>query len=324
MTTELPGGMAVSRIADPNNDLKIVNAARVSMGKRSDRFVLDGTPEHAERHAASGMGSDDGLIRYLARHNHWTPFAQCRMGMRIRTTQSRFFHLMSDDRHAGATMLSPTPNRSEIEFDWIDSVYGLLTRVEWLAALAAPHLAKDFPHTLAAFGITPGQPNHAACTPIPLDRMPMYEPVTLHLKVPVFVARQLRTSGYGIVYNEISRRYVDEEPEYFGVGRWRMRPQGSIKQGSGEDASVELCDMLSPWVQSSEEAASTLYRSMMANGIAPEQARMVLPQSMMVEYWMTANRKRIKQLVQLRTGEHVQRETKLVAKAIGEAAGVDV
>ena len=69
---------------------------------------------------------------------------------------------------------------------------------------------------------------HKHWTPLPTASRPS------GIKAPIFVARQLAKHQVGLAWNEVSRRYVDEEPEFYFPETWRTRPTGSIKQGSGE------------------------------------------------------------------------------------------
>ena len=169
----------VELIDHMGSDLTVVNAARVSFGKRKESFTI----------------SDVGLVQYLAKHNHWSPFG---------------------------------------------------------------HASLQF-----------------------------------QIKAPVFVARQLVKHQVGLVWNEISRRYVDDEPEFCKVDSWRARAENK-KQGSDESKTIdEVYPPESDWkfpTSSLKKEVETLalkyYNTMLESGIAPEQARMILPQSMMTEwYW---------------------------------------
>jgi thymidylate synthase (FAD) len=103
------------------------------------------------------------------------------------------------------------------------------------------------------------------------------------IKAPIFVARQLVKHQVGLVWNEVSRRYVDHAPELYKPDSWRGRPQNS-KQGS--DGEVELDQTINHNMETTMESCLILYNSLLQKGVAPEQARMVLPQSMMTEwYW---------------------------------------
>ena len=101
---------------------------------------------------------------------------------------------------------------------------------------------------------------------------------SFHVKAPVFVARQLVKHKF-LRWNEISRRYVDDEPEFYEPDVWRGR-SADKKQGSEGSVSI-LLDQEVQW----HRQLST-YKALLSEGVAPEQARMVLPQSMMTEwYW---------------------------------------
>jgi thymidylate synthase (FAD) len=183
------------------NDLTVVNAARVSMDKWSD--------EMDDR--------DAKLIGYLAKHNHWTPFA----------------------------------------------------------------------HPQATFLIT----------------------------APIFVARQLAKHQIGLVWNEVSRRYVDTPPEYWlphGL-HWRDRPQGSIKQGSG-DGRIPVDDRTIQLL----ESALVEYHRLVSVGVAPEMARAVLPLACYTQWHWTGSLYAFSRVYKLRTDSHAQHETGVIAQRIGE------
>ena len=95
------------------------------------------------------------------------------------------------------------------------------------------------------------------------------------IKAPIFVARQLVKHQVGLVWNEVSRRYVDSEPEFYTPFIWRGKPENK-KQGSS-DKEIEY-DIL-PTMEYVKET----YNNLLKEGVAPEMARMVLPQNMMTE-----------------------------------------
>jgi thymidylate synthase (FAD) len=111
--------------------------------------------------------------------------------------------------------------------------------------------------------------------------------ITMRETVPIFVARQRFKHTVGFSYNEVSRRYVDDTPEFHVPESWRSRPVGGIKQGS---AGTHLSnDYHRGNYAGFIEAAQSLYENMIEDGVAPEQARMVLPQSMLTTYWVTGS-----------------------------------
>ena len=238
--------MKVRYIAHSGSDLLVVNAARVSMAKRSE-WQVDGKEIDPESRTIFPVYTlskkDKKLIRYLAKHNHWTPF---------------------------------------------------------------------------------GHPT-----------------VTLHVKVPIFVARQLMRSNVGIVYNEVSRRYVDTDPEFWWPdggetgGRWRARAEG-VKQGSKQDEFVT--DLKKPdgyldddqWATldvnthvkyTIQQAAEDMYKWLLDSGVAPELARVVLPQNVYTEFYMTGSLAAFARVCKLRLDPHAQKEIRDVAEQIAEIVG---
>ncbi len=134
--------------------------------------------------------------------------------------------------------------------------------------------------------------------------------------VPIFVARQRFKHMVGFTYNEVSRRYVDTPPELFTPEQWRLRPDGSIKQGSGgllfDDVAVN------EEVHYASEAALNAYDTLLHEGVAPEQARMVLPQSMYTSYYVTGSLAAWARAYKQRIDAHAQVEIQDLAKQWGD------
>ena len=119
----------------------------------------------------------------------------------------------------------------------------------------------------------------------------------------------------GFTYNEVSRRYVDDVPEFFSPDVWRNRPQGNIKQGSN---GVNLNQFhWNSTYNSLLEISERLYKDMIEDGVAPEQARMVLPQSMYTSYYVTGSLSAWARAYLLRTDEHSQKEIQDLARQWG-------
>ena len=210
--------MEVTYIDHMGNDLSVINAARVSFGKRSvelgyDQIEIDGY----QRTIPHICSKDERLLRYLALHNHWTPFA------------------------------------------------------------------------------------HTA--------------ITFHITAPIFLARQLGKHQVGLVWNEISRRYVDDEPTLYSPedNMWRTRADDK-KQGSS-DKTVHYN------ISASHKFALQCYDNMLQSGIAPEQARMVLPQSMYTEWYWTGSLAAFHRVCTQRIANSSQKETHEVAYQISERCG---
>lgn len=192
---------AVQLMDSMGGDLTVVNAARVSFGKESS--VLS--------------EQDTRLIKYLAKHKHWTPFAHVQLQFRI--------------------------------------------------------------------------------------------------VAPVFVARQLMKHQIGLVWNEVSRRYVDTTPEFYLPDIWRGRPVNA-KQGSDGEVSVSH-DV----VASALDQVAGLYQYLIDQGVAPEQARMVLPQNMMTEWVWTGSLAAFARVAGLRLAKDAQEETRVVVSHIAFHCG---
>jgi thymidylate synthase (FAD) len=199
----------VTYIDHMGSDLSVVNAARVSFGKKSEwhQRIYTGEPNILK-------GKDAKLIRYLAKHNHKSPFN----------------------------------------------------------------------HTFTTF----------------------------HVKAPVFVARQLVKHEY-MPWNEISRRYVDNEPEFYVPDTWRGR-SADKKQGS----EGVINDIRPSVARNMVEDCRQNYNYLLAKGVSPEQARMVLPQSMMTEWYWSGTVFAFAKMCGLRMQQDTQQETREVAMQIDE------
>lgn len=139
--------------------------------------------------------------------------------------------------------------------------------------------------------------------------------VSFRIAAPLFVARQLGKHQVGLVWNEVSRRYIDTEPEFFIPSTWRNRAE-NVKQGSGGEASYEdVCESDKLLIESSEKALEN-YKKLLELGICPEQARMVLPQNTMTEWIWTGSLMAFCRVCKLRLEEHSQKETREVAEKI--------
>jgi thymidylate synthase (FAD) len=152
--------------------------------------------------------------------------------------------------------------------------------------------------------------------------MPFCHPhITFRIKAPLFVARQLAKHQIGLSWSEESRRYISSEPEFFFPDTWRGRPEGSIKQGStglvGTDAAFDATASLRDIC----EQAVFAYAEMMKDGVAPEQARMILPQNTMTNWIWSGSLMAFARVCKLRLDSHAQQETSEVAGHIATEMG---
>lgn len=151
--------------------------------------------------------------------------------------------------------------------------------------------------------------------------------IKFRVKAPIFVARQLVKHKF-MPWNEVSRRYVDEEPEFYFPDYWRGKA-ANVKQGSSNDAVKVLChhDPITgePWemhVDNSlylySEQCLRMYSDMLTAQICPEQARMVLPQNTMTEWYWSGTLGAFLDMLVLRLDNHTQKETRDVANLIAK------
>lgn len=144
--------------------------------------------------------------------------------------------------------------------------------------------------------------------------------LTFRIKAPIFVARQLVKHQVGGVWNEVSRRYVDDEPEFWFPenSAWRLRAE-NVKQGSSDEFVDEDTVV---YVDSDAKRLTKLlldhYNFMLKVNVAPEQARMVLPQNTMTEWWWTGSLMFFARVCKQRLDAHAQAETREIAQLIND------
>jgi thymidylate synthase (FAD) len=140
--------------------------------------------------------------------------------------------------------------------------------------------------------------------------------LSFRIKAPIFVARQLGKHQVGLCWNEVSRRYVDDEPEFFFPKEWRKKAE-NVKQGSEGffDPRREMYD-LDIWIRNRCDSMVKMYLDLLKDGLCPEQARMILPQNMMTEWIWSGSLLAFIRICNLRLDSHTQKETQDVAKQI--------
>lgn len=196
------------------DDLTVVNVARVSFNKESEweEFDADGNGILSER--------DEKLIRYLAKHKHWTPFAHPQISLRI--------------------------------------------------------------------------------------------------KAPIFIRTQLFKHKVGFVENEVSRRYVSDPPTVY-YPRWRGKPTNGAKQGSEDFMPIdEEYNTVNRHYEFTVKEALQTYDELLKRGVAPEQARSVLPQGTYTEWWWTGSLSAFARVYHQRIDSHAQWEVRQYAEAIAK------
>ena len=135
---------------------------------------------------------------------------------------------------------------------------------------------------------------------------------SFRIKAPIFVARQLVKHQVGLSWNEVSRRYVSTEPEFYLPKTWRKAAE-NVKQGSSDEDSKTTWDYAA--CQLIEEA-DMIYKQLLNDGVCAEQARMILPQNTMTEWIWSGSLYAFARVCNLRLDSHTQQETQTVARLI--------
>ena len=158
---------------------------------------------------------------------------------------------------------------------------------------------------------------------------------SFHVKAPIFVARQLVKHKF-LRWNEVSRRYVDDEPEFYVPDEWRLKAD-NVKQGSS-DETIKLLDIdmygfkindtyqddtiptvpMETYLYSILDDLDMLYNKLLSANIAPEMARMVLPQNAMTEWYWSGSLDAFADMCRLRLDSHAQYESRIVAEQISK------
>jgi thymidylate synthase (FAD) len=146
---------------------------------------------------------------------------------------------------------------------------------------------------------------------------PFFHPqIRMRIKMPIFVAREWYRHQIGFARNEVSRRYVDEAPECYAPKDLRARDP-KLKQGSKDENVIDNDRLASVLAQAMEVAMET-YNALLKEQVAPEVARMVLPQSMYTEFIETGSLAAYARLCKLRLDPHAQKEIRQYADAVSD------
>lgn len=141
--------------------------------------------------------------------------------------------------------------------------------------------------------------------------------LTLHCKAPIFVARQMGKHQVGMVWNEVSRRYVSDDPEFYLPKELRLKAE-NVKQGSS-DQTLDLEDWRYLDCEFLTRECLVLYQNLLKAGVCAEQARMFLPQNMMTEWYWTGSLVAFARVCKLRLDPHTQKECRDLAEQIRKA-----
>lgn len=136
--------------------------------------------------------------------------------------------------------------------------------------------------------------------------------ITFRIKAPIFVARQLVKHEY-MPWNEVSRRYVDDEPEFYIPDVIHERVK-NVKQGSGD--VLDISDIIRKDIESYTKTSLEMYTYLLDSGVSPEEARIVLPHNLMTEWIWSGTLKAFHKMLTLRLDAHTQGATRIVAEKV--------
>lgn len=296
----------------------VVDCARVSYAKRADQF----TPEQNEK-----------LIRYLFNPPdsvpHWAPFAGPRIGFVISITPSEWaeFTLTANLRgFAWKTNHSIAPVYEKIELN--GSLWAWYENLKYLPKRhsdAIEHtIIETFPVCARVFG---WKGNDAQTKRMSVTKIPQIQVSNLRIKAPVFVARQLVKHQVDLVWSESSRRYLKDAPELWWPKEWHKAPTHS-KQGASDELfefTQELTCEANPddpeqGFKDYAQDQVVLYNLAIEAGMAPEEARMILPQNMMTEWIWTGTHDAFRRVLRERLAPGAQKSgTRETAEKIKQA-----
>jgi|TARA_R110002111_G_scaffold210163_1_gene273997 thymidylate synthase (FAD) len=141
------------------------------------------------------------------------------------------------------------------------------------------------------------------------------------IDAPIFVARQLQKHQVGLAWNEVSRRYVDSEPEFYSPDEWRRRATDK-KQGSMSEP-VPSQKVVNSIKKEYDTVALDCYNRLLKLKVCPEQARMLLPQDMMTSWYWSGSVYAFSRVCNLRLKEDAQAETREVAQSISNHCAIE-
>lgn len=142
-----------------------------------------------------------------------------------------------------------------------------------------------------------------------------HQVASFRLKVPIFIARQIQRHR-AFAYNEVSRRYVKDDLEFYWPDKWR-KAAANVKQGSSDEAADDQ-RQINYHAQNACHGALLAYKDMLAQDVAPELARMILPQNLMTTFYMTGSLRNWAHFLKLRLDSHAQQEVREVAQMIND------
>lgn len=280
--------------------LLTANAARVSLSKQHTHL----------------LPTDRHLIRFLYRHSHWTPFGHPQIGLAWRSPsrqqQLAVKHGQTPGSHAVVDADGVWYERGSVWY-WLKNrhLYGEYEEaIENLLAQQTPELAEIL--DLPAYS---PEREHPLITPLKvtdawvadnIEKRLALGWVTVQAEAPIPIRTQAFKHKYGFVENEVSRRYVDDPPAFFYPDVWRARAE-DLKQGSLPQP-VKWHALVNLLARMAYQIPNGVYRLLLWLNVCPEQARFVLPQGMLTQWYWTGSLDAVFRAIDLRTDAHAQVE----------------
>lgn len=291
-----------------NSDFDICDVARVSMAKTANLYTKI---------------QNVRLLNYLVRDKkkpHWSPFGHARICLKVEDSVEKMFELFPELLLKGNLAgFSWEGDSTEFYINgslwaWYEN-WALLHPV--VREAVSFHGKRKYPETWNLLFNEEKECQWGSYIRViqngGTDRT-NYR--SFRVTCPIFIARQLVKHQVHMCWNEESRRYIDESPVFFDPVRFRTRPEGSIKQGSGGYLNEEDNANAMSILGMSNSEAHMAYKYLLSIDVAPEEARMVLPLNTQVQWIWTASVEAWKRVLKLRDDPHAQTQAQDFAKKL--------
>lgn len=295
--------IVATRFPDVVTDNGICDVARVSFRKEASQFTEE---------------QNHGLLRYLFTHYHWSPFGHARLGVVTHITQYELLTFLLNSQLAGFKYDYHIPT-GRLELN--GSLWAFYENYHNLPLNIAGSIVK------LLFSKFPVSSRHMWVSAAP-EMLPSQYAVevketsakmthaSFRCEAPFYVVRQLGKHQVGLCWNEVSRRYVADEPEHYDVDAWRRKPEGSVKQGSGTVFDDDSQEMFGYWINGLRRNSDELYNRLLSHDVAPELARSCVLMDVQTEWIWTGSLLDWARVCKQRIYPNAQKESRMFAEQI--------
>jgi thymidylate synthase (FAD) len=294
------------------SDNSIVDGARISFAKRAEMFSDE---------------KNIGLMKHLAKHGHWSPYGHARETFEVVLTDPEALFFFENAKLAGFSWIRD--NRGPFSSWWINgSLWAWYENIRWMPLVAArdiatvlwslyPQAAKILFNEKLIYWDPPAHDRvklamHRRPADSVLNAKINY--VSLRLRAPIWVARQLVKHQVHLCWNEESRRYITDDPTYF-MPELRRKPPESVKQGSSDEL-IDQAAYYSIRIEQHHAFCDDFYKELLAVGAAAEVARGVLPLNVETNWVWTGSLSAWDRVCRERIAPGAQKETRLLVEQI--------